>query len=135
MDTIQNPFADGRRRRRRHSAEFKADVVAACCQAGASIASVALANGINANLARRWVLDAEAPVDGTPRRLPAPTKKALADVAPATMNFVPLQLPSPSASSSVDIRIEVTRGPTKILVTWPASAAADCATMLRDLLR
>src|SRR4029453_6966754 len=35
--------------------EFKAHVVAACMQPGVSIAAVAMANGVNANLARRWV--------------------------------------------------------------------------------
>ena len=39
-----------RRPRRRHSAAFKAEVLAACVQPGASVASVALARGINANL-------------------------------------------------------------------------------------
>jgi transposase-like protein len=38
-----------------HSAEFKTRVVMACEQAGASIAAIALANGVNANLARRWI--------------------------------------------------------------------------------
>ena len=41
------------RRRRTHSGEFKARVVEACRQPGISMASVALANGINANLLRR----------------------------------------------------------------------------------
>jgi len=49
----------GRRRRRRHSAEFKADAVAACRKPGVSIAAEALARSINANLLRRWVLAAE----------------------------------------------------------------------------
>jgi transposase-like protein len=38
-----------------HSAEFKSRVVTACEQAGASIAAIALDNGVNANLARRWI--------------------------------------------------------------------------------
>ena len=48
-----------RRRRRRHSAEFKAEAVAACCQPGVSIAAVALSRSVNANLLRRWVVEAE----------------------------------------------------------------------------
>lgn len=40
--------------RRRHSAEFKAAVLAACTHPGASVASVALAHGVNANLVHRW---------------------------------------------------------------------------------
>jgi len=40
--------------RRRHSAELKANVLAACNEPGASIAGVALAHGLNANLVRKW---------------------------------------------------------------------------------
>ena len=46
-------------RRRRHSDEFKANAVAACLQPGISMAAVAMANGINANLLRRWVREGE----------------------------------------------------------------------------
>jgi transposase len=45
-----------RRRRRAHSVEFKAQVLAQCAQPGASIAAVALANGVNANLVRKWLV-------------------------------------------------------------------------------
>ena len=49
----------GRRRRRRHSKQFKAEAVAACRQSGISIAAVALSRELNANLLRRWVSEAE----------------------------------------------------------------------------
>lgn len=38
--------------RRRHGAEFKAKVLAACDEPGASISGVALAHSLNANLVR-----------------------------------------------------------------------------------
>jgi transposase len=38
----------------RHSAEFKTRVVLACNRPGVSIAAIALANGVNANLVHRW---------------------------------------------------------------------------------
>lgn len=41
-------------KRRRFSADFKARIVAACNQPGASVAGVALANGLNANLVHKW---------------------------------------------------------------------------------
>lgn len=47
------------RRWREHSAEFKAQVVAACGAPGVPIAAVAMANGVNASVARRGVVDAE----------------------------------------------------------------------------
>ena len=40
--------------RRRHGPDFKAKVLAACNEPGASIAAVALAHGLNANLVRKW---------------------------------------------------------------------------------
>lgn len=60
VNTIQTqPPVDGRRRRRLHSNEFKANAVASCTQPGMSMAAVAMANGVNANLLRRWVREAE----------------------------------------------------------------------------
>ena len=58
MNTSENRYGD-RRRRRLHSAEFKAQVVAACRRPGVSIAAVALEHRLNANLLRRWVVAAE----------------------------------------------------------------------------
>jgi transposase-like protein len=63
----------GRRRRRAHSAAFKAEAVAACRQPGMSIAAAAMARAINANLLRRWVVEAErAEGVGGPKALPPP---------------------------------------------------------------
>ena len=56
MDTT---VTTGRRRRRHHSVFFKAEAVGECQQPGVSIAAVALARGLNANLLRRWVNEAE----------------------------------------------------------------------------
>lgn len=53
MDTLVT--APARRRRRRHSEEFKRQVVEACMQPGVSVAAIALANGLNANYLRQWV--------------------------------------------------------------------------------
>jgi len=123
MDTSV-ALSDGRRRRRKHSAEFKAHVVAACSKPGVSSASVAMANGINANLVRRWVKDAEDDVEA----VVAP--KA---VKPTVAKFVPLPLPSPAPVS--EVRIELQRGATKVVVTWPSTAASECAAWMRELLR
>ena len=46
MDTYPVELPD-RRRRRRHSPEFRAAVIEACRQPGVSVAGVALANGLN----------------------------------------------------------------------------------------
>ena len=123
VDTIGTQPLPGRRRRRLHSDEFKADAVAAAAQPGVSMASVALTRGINANLLRRWVRDAE-----------VPPVKSLPGAAPAPSTFVPVQLPEPVAPA-MDIRLELRRGATTITVAWPMAAAAECAGWMRELLR
>lgn len=40
--------------RRRHSDELRAKVLSECVQAGASVAGIALAHGLNANLVHKW---------------------------------------------------------------------------------
>ena len=123
VDTIEALPVAGRRRRRLHSDEFKADAVAAACVPGVSMASVALTRGINANLLRRWVREAEGVPTGAPAKL--------ATAAPA---FVPARMPEPVAQAS-EIRIDVRRGNTTITVAWPMAAAAECAGWMRELLR
>ncbi|WP_193789185.1 transposase, partial [Paraburkholderia atlantica] len=59
MNTIEEEAPVGRRRRRRYSVEFKAQVVAACRRPGVSLAAIALDHWLNANLLRRWVEQAE----------------------------------------------------------------------------
>ena len=115
-----------------HSDEFKADAVAACAQPGMSMAAVAMAHGINANLLRRWVHEAEM----------KPSEVVRADVMdgakaqePKTV-FLPVSLPAPAPpAQAADIRIELQRGPTTVTVTWPAGAASECAAWMRELLR
>lgn len=133
MNTIADEVsvALGRRRRRIHSAEFKAQVVAACRARGVSIAAVAMAHGVNANLARRWVVGAERSSSGGGIQL---ATAGIAARAPAPTTFVPLALP-PAAPAPADIRIELRRGATAISVSWPSSAAPECAAWMRELLR
>ena len=94
VDTIDFKNGPGRRRRRLHSDEFKADAIAAAAQPGVSMAAVALARGINANLLRRWVRETEVPpVAALSNRAPAPSPPA----------FVAVQLPE-SVAPEDDIR-------------------------------
>lgn len=95
------------------------------------MAAVAMAHGINANLLRRWVHEAELrPGVDAPNPLPAP--KSATAAAGAT--FVPMRLPA-GPGGSTDIRIELRHGATSITVTWPSGTAAECATWMRELLR
>lgn len=128
MDTIGIELPD-RRRRRRHSAEFRAAVIEACRQPGVSVAAVALANGLNANMLRKWVNEAER----AERSEPAASVPIALCAPDAVPGFVPVALPGPAAQG--EIRIEVRRAGTTISVSWPVGAAPECAGWLRELLR
>lgn len=136
MDTSEIELPS-RRTRRRHAPAFREQVVQACRQPGVSIAAVALANGLNANMVRKWVIDAEARPALAPTS--APVGPVPADDRPATSappSFLPLALRAAAAPMPADeIRIELQRGATAVKVAWPSTAAADCAAWLRELLR
>ena len=105
MNTTPEQAVGGRRRRRLHSDEFKANAVASCMRPGMSMAAVAMANGVNANLLRRWVRAAEmhpgaGRTDALPDVLTAPARR----VAEAPAAFIPMQLPAKTAAA--DIRID-----------------------------
>ena len=119
----------GRRRRRRHTAQFKAAVIEECLRPGVSIAAVALAHSLNANMLRKWVIDAEHKTIALP--LNAPAEPEAPPMPPPT--FIPLALPA--ATVDGEIRIELQRAGTVIKLVWPAAAARDCAAWLRDWLR
>jgi transposase len=125
MDT-SSVATGGRRQRRRHSEEFKAAVIQACQQPGVSIAAIALANGLNANMLRKWVIDSEG-------SNPTETTEHHQVVAGAGAQFIALAAPDEGAPR--EVRIEVQRGETTIKVSWPNEAAAECASWLRELLK
>jgi len=115
--TITQP----RRTRRTHSEAFKRSLIDACGVPGASVAGVALANGINANQLRRWMRE---------RGIEPPELSCLPLRVAASEpmgGFVPVQL-SPS------IRVELRKGTAVVTVDWPASSAAACGAWLREWL-
>lgn len=90
------------------------------------MASVALANGLNANLLRKWV--AESPNAGA-----APP---VLEVPASTAEFVALPLVEPAKNGeAAQIQVELRRGATTVTVRWPAQAAGECAAWLREWLR
>ena len=135
MDTSVFVELPGRRAHRRHDAEFKGRVIRACRQPGVSVASIALANGLNANMLRRWVSEAGrvGPVAAGSQGAVAVSAAAMAGGLPG---FVAVQMPTPpAAAAEPDIHIELTRGPTTIVMRWPAALAGTCASCLREVLR
>jgi transposase len=128
VDTTEEALTTGRRRRRHHSVFFKAESVGACQQPGISIASVALARGLNANLLRRWVQEAER------GNAPIAIRPSGSDAVPASPEgFVPVSL-SASPTESM-IQIELRSGAKRLSLRWPASQAHECSLLLQALMK
>jgi len=127
---IQMPQAG--RRRGRYSDEFKRQVIAACLEPGVSTAAIALANGLNANLVRRWVVESS-------QRNDTLLPKTATMLAPVHTNpaFIPVKfesVPPAPAVLQADIRIELQHGATTVHIHWPLSASSQCAQWLREVL-
>jgi len=136
--------------------------LAACEEPGASVAAVAQAHGLNANLVHKWRRCQDATrLASTPGITPAkvaelslPPSLVAAPVAPSVAEevaapaqrpaatrtltnsasaFVPLQLEMPRAAPA-DIRLELRRGAATVIVNWPGQEAAACGSWLREWL-
>lgn len=144
------------RRRRTHDAQFKAAVLAACREPGASVAAVAQAHGVNAKLVRQWQVGRGMKRCGVEQAsagdMPITVSAAAALEASPAMPFVPVRLPAPAPASpsapaaaaaatqpeqlgraDEGIQIELTRGGAKLIVRWPAAQASACASWLGEL--
>ena len=127
MEAVIRP----KRVKRQHNEEFKQAVVAACSEPGASVAGIALANGVNANLVRRWMAKrGVTPPSQRPRQSVA---LPLNPCTPATA-FIPVGV-EPSLRVPSNIQIEMQRGDTALTVSWPVEAAGACAAWLGEWLR
>jgi len=86
---------------------------------------------MNANVLHRWLKEHH--TDGR-HQLKALGASGGANVAA----FIPLQLPAPTSSpehTGPPIRLELRKGAMSMSVTWPVSAAADCANWVAALLK
>lgn len=118
MDTMEH---SKRGSRRRHDDELKAKVLSECGVPGASVAQVALAHGLNANLVHKW------------RRQVGGDRPS--GMAPEMTTFIPVTMTPATTTVVDDIRIELRRGALAVNVTWPLAASAQCAGWLRELLK
>ena len=102
------------RQRSSYPKPFKAQVVQECLQPGATVSSVAIRHGINANVIRKWL-----PLyrDQPPATLPA---------------FVPVRA-TPKRTAEASVIIEPPLGEQSVTVKWPASDPEGCARFVRGL--
>ena len=150
--------------RRRHSVELKAKVLAACDEPGTSVAAVAHAHGLNANLVHKWrrSLDikslssaagvtasefvalslAPAPSATRPAAASSVTGRAELTAQPPAVNRAAADAASGFVPIQIqklravpaEIRLELHRGAATAIVTWPADEAAACGCWLREWL-
>ena len=116
---------------RRHSDEFKAHVIAMARRPGMSMAAVALANGLNANMLRRWVRQCEVPSEKVAvpadRRAPVATFVQLPMVSQRAA-----EPPAPAVAAVATVDVHITRGDTRIAVHLPLGSTS--AAWLREVL-
>jgi transposase len=106
-----------RKANRRHSSEFKAQVVAQCLVRGASVLAVAKTNGIGDSLLYSWIAKHRA--------------KSISPSKPSATEFIELPV---SRASDMPIHIEVRKGSLQMSIDWPSSAAVGAAVWLREVL-
>jgi len=132
---IQLPAAG--RRRGRYSDAFKSRLVSACNQPGVSTAAIALANGLNANLLRRWVSE-HRQIQGAGDATPASSSGfiQLTDPVSARAACTSAALPPASLGTPGQDRIQLhfSRGDLQVHLSIPAHQHAPCAALLKLLL-
>ena len=121
------------RTHRTYTAQFKAELVAACGQPGVSIAALAGQHAMNANVLHRWLKEHR--LSGR-HQLAAHSPAAAPETASPLAAFIPLQLPAPAQQPETrEIKVELRRGALSIVVTWPVSAAAELASWTTAVLK
>lgn len=91
--------------------------------AGASVAGVALANGLNANLLRKWLK-----ASGTKGVVPILR-------AAAEQTVIPVTAIEKSSAAGGEVRLDIRRGGLNVQMAWPLSELAKLNAMLNELLR
>lgn len=116
-----------RRTKRTYSADTKAELLAACSAPGASIAAVASAHGMNANVLHRWLKESTQSRQriGSGAGTGATAVDLTGQSAPS---FIALPLlTKPAEPVEREIKVEVRKGGLVMTVTWPMSAAGEFA--------
>jgi transposase-like protein len=124
-----NPRYAVRRTKRTYSVEAKAELLAACKAPGASIAAIANAHGMNANVLHRWLKESS--------QSGSCTGSTAMDVSGRNVQtFIAVPLPTKQAEPvEREIKVEVRKGGMVMTVTWPMSAAGDFASWSASVLK
>ena len=128
MDTSEIQFPSPGRRRGRYTDEFKAQIIAACRQPGVSTSAVALANGINANLVRRWIVQSDDSSTEPKSSLNASSTEGFVQIASRAV------CRDPVVASEPCLRLEIRKSDLAISLSLPLSQHSECAALLKLLL-
>jgi len=129
---IQIPAAG--RKRGRYPSSFKAQLVAACAEPGVSTAAIALANGLNANLLRRWVSEhrqAQGSMVATSDSSVGFVALTSPVAAGAAAALPPASLGAPGQDR---LHLSLSRGELQASLSLPADQHSQCAAILKLLL-
>lgn len=129
---------EGRPRRREYSKAFKAQLVAACAQPGASVGGVALSHGLHPNMVHRWIRESEAVrtlsgayPDVQPSFISLPlTAMVTSTPDERVLTALPPSPVSPPSSAPLQVRLQ--RGELVVSLECPLS---QCGALLREVLR
>lgn len=133
MDTsgTKSPVAAPPKRRwRRHSDEFKTRVIELARQPNTSMAAVALANGLNANMLRRWVRDCEVAGNAANEQQP-PSAQSLPAFVQLPMHPPPLPTTASSEESAAQVDVEIQRNGATVRARLPMDSRS--AAWLREV--
>ena len=130
------PLPPVRRRRRTHSPEFKAAVVAACRQPGIFVAAIARQHDLNDNLVHKWLREAKQSEPAlSPTAMPAPPGAGLASGSPVAHSFLPVQVAEDRQANPGMIHLHFRQGDTELHIDWPAAQSENCLALIQAWLR
>ncbi|MFC4623308.1 transposase [Comamonas nitrativorans] len=122
-------------RRRRYTDEYKAELLAQCQQPHVSVAAIAQAHGINANLLRKWIREQD-PAVASASRLDVTMIRPVPDfieLKPAAMTDPSLAaMHASSVREQITVELPSSKGPVRL--HWPAEHADRLAVCLKALL-
>lgn len=138
MNTSQINLPPSGRRRGRYSNEFKQNLVEACLAPGVSTASIALANGINANLLRRWVSESTAPrgsqidIAHSSQESPISDRPAFVRLHAEPSSAEYSSAPAASSAARSDLELEFRYRDALIVVR---GSVAHCSSFVRSVVQ
>ncbi|MEQ9462417.1 MAG: transposase [Haliea sp.] len=109
-----------KKRRRRYSRAFKAQIIAECDHPGASVAGVAIRHSLNPNMVQKWRLTQRRDSQDEFLRLPAPSPPGSQPATVDDFATVRMEVPTPSG---------------RLIVNWPLNAIERSVDWLRAVTR